>query len=56
MLEGQRQLRRQRRRREDNIKMDMKVMEWNCVDCIVVAQCRDLLRALTNAMKNFQFP
>jgi hypothetical protein len=48
--------RRQRRRREDNIKMDMEIMEWNWVDCNVVAQDRDLLRALTNGVKNFQFP
>jgi len=36
---------RPRRRREDNIIMDLKKIEWEIVDWIQLAECRDRWRA-----------
>jgi len=44
---------RRRRRREDNIKMDLQ--EVGCGDWIKLAQDRDRWRALVNVM-NLRFP
>jgi hypothetical protein len=40
--EGKRPLRRPRRRWVDNIKMDLKEIGWNGMDCIDLAQDKDL--------------
>jgi hypothetical protein len=48
--EGRRPLGRPRRRWEDNIKMDLQEVGWEGVDWIYMAQDRDRLRALVNAV------
>jgi hypothetical protein len=52
--EGKRPLGRGRRRREDNIKIDVRETEWE-VDLINVAQDKDQLRALVNTVMKFGF-
>jgi hypothetical protein len=46
--EGKRPLGRPRRRWMDNIKMDLREIEWDGVDWIELAQDRDQWRALVN--------
>jgi hypothetical protein len=46
---------RPRRRREDNIKMDLSAVECGGMDWIDLAQDRKRWRALVNAAKNLQF-
>jgi hypothetical protein len=53
--EGRRPLGRHRRRWEDNIKMDLKEVEWG-MDWIELAQDRDRWRALVNAVMNLRIP
>jgi hypothetical protein len=45
-----------RRRWENNIKMDLKVMGWEGTDWIALVQDRDSWRALVNALMNFRVP
>jgi predicted small integral membrane protein len=52
--EGKRSLGRLRRRRVDNIKMDLLEMGWGGVDWIGLAQDRDKWRALVNAVMNLR--
>jgi hypothetical protein len=47
---------RPRRRREDNIRMDLREVVWEGVDWIVLAQDRDKWRALVNTVMNLRFP
>jgi hypothetical protein len=47
---------RNRRRWEDNIKMDLKEIGCGGVDWIELAQNRDRWRALVNAVMNLQVP
>jgi hypothetical protein len=54
--EGKRPLGRPRRRWEDNIKMDLREIEWDGMDWIKLAQDRDQWRALVNTVMNFQVP
>jgi hypothetical protein len=51
-LEGKRPLGRPRRRWEDNIKMDLKEVGCGGMDWIELAQDRDMLRAIVNAVMN----
>jgi len=53
--EGKRPLGRPRRRREDNIKMDLRE-EGGGGDWMELAQDRDRWRALVNTMMNFRVP
>ena len=53
--EGKRPLGRPRRRWEDNIKMDIKEVGCGGMDWIELAQDRDRLRALVNAVMNLRF-
>jgi hypothetical protein len=54
--EGSGPLGRPRRRRVDNIKLDLKEIEWDGVDWIDMAQERDQWRARVNAVFNLRFP
>jgi hypothetical protein len=54
--EGNKQLRRPRRRWVNNIKMDLGEIGWGGVDWINLAQDRDRLRALVNAVVNLVVP
>jgi hypothetical protein len=48
--EGKRPLGRPRRRWVDNIKMNLREIGWNDMDCIDLAQDRDQWRALVNTV------
>jgi hypothetical protein len=55
-LEGKRPLGRPRRRWVDNIKVDLKEIGWDGMDCIDPAQDRDQWRALVNTVMNLRVP
>jgi len=52
--EGKRPLGRPRRRWEDNIKMDLQDVGCEGMDLICLAQDRNRLRAIVNAVMNLQ--
>jgi hypothetical protein len=54
--EGKKPLGRPRRRRVDNIKMDLRVIELDVVDWIYYVQDRDQWRALVNTVLNLRVP
>jgi hypothetical protein len=54
--EGKRPLERQRRRWEDNIKIDFRGIGWGSMDWIDLAQYRDQWRALLNTAINLWVP
>jgi ribosome biogenesis protein Nip4 len=54
--EGKRPLRRPRRRREDNIKMDLQEVGCGSMDWIELAQGRDRWQALVSAVMNLWAP
>jgi hypothetical protein len=54
--EGRRPLGRPRHRWEDNIKMDLREIEFGDVDWINLAQDRDRWRAFMNTVMNLSFP
>jgi hypothetical protein len=54
--EGKRPLRRPRRRWDDDIKIDLKVMFWNNVNWINLALVRDQWQALVNTLTKFLVP
>jgi hypothetical protein len=54
--EGKSPLGRTRRKWMDNIKMDLRDIEWSGMDWIDVVQDRDQWRALVNAVMNLRVP
>ena len=54
--EGKRPLGRQRRRWEDNIKMDLQEVGKGCGDWMELAKDRDRWRALVSTVMNFRVP
>jgi hypothetical protein len=54
--EGERSLRRPRRRCADNIKMDLREIGWGGMDWIDLAQDRDQWRALVKTVMNLRVP
>jgi len=54
--DGKRSLGRVRRRWENNIKKDLLEVVWGGMDWIGLAQDRDRLRALVNAVMNHKMP
>jgi hypothetical protein len=54
--EGKRPLGRLRRRRVDNIRMDLGELGWGDMDWIGRAQDRDKWRSLVNAVMNLRVP
>ena len=53
---GKRTLGRPMRRGEDGIKMDLQEVRWRGMDWIDLAQVRDRLQALVNAVMNLRVP
>jgi ribosome biogenesis protein Nip4 len=54
--EERRPLGRPRRRREDNIKIDLREIGFGDVDWICLVQNRDRWRALVNTVMNLRVP
>jgi hypothetical protein len=54
--EGKRPLGRPRRRWEDNIRIDLREIEWGGIDWIDLAQDRDQWRAFLNTVMNLRVP
>jgi hypothetical protein len=54
--EGKRPLGRARRRWMDNIKIDLREIGWDGMNCIDLAQDRDQWRALVNTEMNLRVP
>jgi hypothetical protein len=54
--EGKRPLGRPRRRWVDNIKIDLRDIEWNDMDWIDLAEDRDKWRALVNTVMILHVP
>jgi hypothetical protein len=50
--EGKRRLGRHRHRWEDNIRMDIRGIEWEVVDLMCLDQDRDQWRRLVNTVMN----
>jgi hypothetical protein len=53
---GKRPLGRPRRRWEDNIRMDLREIDWEGVDWMRLTQGRDQWRALVNTVMNLLVP
>jgi hypothetical protein len=54
--ERKRPLGRSRRRWVDNIKIDLREIEWDCMVWIDMAHDRDQWRALVNTVLNLRVP
>jgi hypothetical protein len=47
---------RSRRRRDDNVKRDLREIGWGCMDWIDLAQNSDRCKAVVNTVMNLQAP
>ena len=56
VLVGKPEVKRPRRRWEDNIKMDLEEVGRGCGDWMELAQDRDRWRALVSTVMNFRVP
>jgi hypothetical protein len=56
MPEGKRPLERPRCRWVDNIKMDLREIGWDVVDCMDIVQDKEQWMALVNTVLNLQVP
>jgi len=54
--EGKRLLGRPKRRREDNIRMDFRDIEWEGMDWMNLAQDTDKWQVLVNTVMNLRVP
>jgi hypothetical protein len=54
--ERKRSLGRSRHRWEDNIRMNLREIRWEIVDCIHIAQDRDQWRALEKTVMKLRVP
>jgi hypothetical protein len=54
--EGKKQLGRTRRRCEDNIKINIREIEWGGTDWIHLTHNMDQWRAVVNTVMNIRFP
>jgi hypothetical protein len=54
--EGKRQLARSRRKREDNVKIDLRETGWGGMNWIPLAQDRDQWISLVNTVMNLWGP
>ena len=54
--EGKRPLGRPRRRWEDNIKLDLQEVGWDCEEWMELAEDRDRWRALVSTVMNLRVP
>jgi hypothetical protein len=54
--EGNRPLERPRRQWEDNIRMDLRAIEWDGIDWIDLAEDRDQWRDFVNTIMNLRVP
>jgi hypothetical protein len=54
--EGKRLLGRPKRRREDNIRMDLRDILWEDVDRMHLDQERDQMRVVVNTVMNLRIP
>jgi hypothetical protein len=54
--EGKTSLKKSGRRYEDNIRMDLRGVEWEVVDWILLVQDRDQCRAFVNTVMNLSVP
>jgi hypothetical protein len=54
--EGKKPLGRPRRRPEDDIKMDLREIEWGSMEWIDLAEDMDQWRALVNTVMNLRVP
>jgi hypothetical protein len=55
-LEGKRPLGRPRRRWVDNIKIDLREIEWDGMNWVELAQDRDRWRSLVNTVMSLRVP
>jgi hypothetical protein len=55
-LEGKRPLGRPRRRWEDNVRVDLREIGWECMDWMHLAQDRDHWLPLVNTVMKSRFP
>jgi hypothetical protein len=54
--ERKRPLRKPRYKSEDNIRMDLKVMGWGVMDCILLDEDGDQWQTLANMVMNLWVP